>query len=35
LDVKFGTSSWFTLGGAVVGIGLGLYSMLAPFLRKP
>ena len=34
LDVRYATVPWFTLGASVVGIGLGLYGFLAPFLKK-
>jgi F0F1-type ATP synthase assembly protein I len=34
LDAKFNTAPWFLLGGSIVGIGLGLYSFLVPFLKK-
>jgi F0F1-type ATP synthase assembly protein I len=34
LDAKIGTTPWCTLGGSLVGIGLGLYGFLAPFLKK-
>ena len=34
LDARFTTAPWFTLGGSIVGIGLGLYLFLAPYLKK-
>jgi F0F1-type ATP synthase assembly protein I len=34
LDARYSTAPWFTLGGSVVGIGLGLYGLLVPFLKK-
>jgi len=34
LDVKYATAPWWTLGGSSVGIGLAMYSFLAPLLKK-
>ena len=34
LDAKNAAAPWFTLGGSIVGIGLGLYLFLAPYLKK-
>ncbi|MCG3204556.1 MAG: hypothetical protein KCHDKBKB_01271 [Elusimicrobia bacterium] len=35
LDKRLGTSPWFMLGGAGVGIVVGLYSFLRKFISKP
>ena len=34
LDRRWGTSPWGLLAGGVVGVGVGLYGFLAPFLRR-
>lgn len=34
LDLRWGTGPWLLLTGGALGVGIGLYSFLAPFLRK-
>jgi F0F1-type ATP synthase assembly protein I len=34
LDRKWGTSPWLLVAGAALGLGLGLYAFLKPFLTK-
>ena len=34
IDQWKGTQPWFTLAGAIVGIAVGLYNFLRPFLSK-
>lgn len=34
VDQWKGTQPWFTLAGAVLGIAVGLYNFLRPFLTK-
>ncbi len=34
LDKKWGWSPWLTLTGSALGLGVGLYSFLVPFLRR-
>lgn len=34
LDARWGTGPWLFLLGSALGLGLGMYSFLAPFFRK-
>ncbi len=34
LDGRWGTGPWFLLAGSALGLAVGLYSFLAPFLRR-
>lgn len=35
LDARWGTDPWLLLVGGALGLVGGMYSFLAPFLRKP